>query len=112
MEHVLKQLGKRIRELRIERGFASQEALADHLQMHRTFIGHLETGRKDFRLTTLIRVAGALDVRLSDLFAGVDGGETMESKPLNRKAGGDRQALRRELAALERAVSKMRKLLQ
>jgi transcriptional regulator with XRE-family HTH domain len=62
VEDYLRRLGRRIRELRIERGFGSQEDFADYLKMHRTFIGHLETGRKDFRVTTVIRVAEALGV--------------------------------------------------
>ena len=55
MEDTLRRLGQRIRELRIARGFKSQEEFADYCKMHRTFLGHLETGRKDFRLTTVIR---------------------------------------------------------
>jgi transcriptional regulator with XRE-family HTH domain len=57
-----------------------QEALADYLKMHRTFIGHLETGRKDFRLTTLIRVAEALGVPLSELFTGLESGASLKAK--------------------------------
>ena len=57
----MRRLGERIRQVRTQRGFASQEALADYVKMHRTFIGHLETGRKDFRLTTIIRIAQALE---------------------------------------------------
>lgn len=55
-------------------GAALQEALPrrrrwpKHLDMHRTFIGRLETGRGDFRLRTPIRVTEALDVELADLF--------------------------------------------
>jgi transcriptional regulator with XRE-family HTH domain len=57
VDDILKRLGLRIREIRVQRGFASQEAFADYCKMHRTFLGHLETGRKDFRLSTLIRVS-------------------------------------------------------
>lgn len=88
------------------RGFASQEALAEHLGMHRTFIGHLETGRKDFRLSTLIRVAEALDVELAELFRA--SGKT----PLKARAAADggRQARLRELAELERVLERLKKL--
>jgi transcriptional regulator with XRE-family HTH domain len=75
VEEILRRLGQRIRELRRERGFTSQDTLADYLKMHRTFIGHLETGRKDFRMTTMIRVAEALGVTLSELFVGIEAGE-------------------------------------
>lgn len=68
MEQVVKRLGRRIRELRIERGFKSQEKFADFCGVDRTFMGHLETGRRDFRLSTIVRVANALDVPVAELF--------------------------------------------
>ena len=92
----------------MKRGFASQEALADYLKVHRTFVGHLETGRKDFRLTTLIRIAEALEVPLADLFIGLEA-----DKPLKVKRGtgaGGLSAILRELEAVERSVQKMKAL--
>jgi hypothetical protein len=53
-------------------GSAAQEEFADYCKMHRTFLGHLETGRKDFRLTTIIRVADALGVTLQEPSAGLE----------------------------------------
>src|SRR5260370_34454488 len=89
MDDILHRLGRRIRELRIERGFSSQEAFADYLGMHRTFMGHLETGRKDFRLTTLIRVSNALGVTLSDLFSCIESGKPDGRGRQNRIAAQD-----------------------
>jgi len=104
----LRSLGRRIREIRIQRGFKSQEEFADYCKMHRTFLGHLETGRKDFRLTTVIRVAEALGVTLQELFAGL---ETGESRPLRKVASaGKSRAILRELSALERSVDKLKDL--
>lgn len=108
MEQIFRRLGQRIRDVRVQRGFASQEAFADYLKVHRTFVGHLETGRKDFRLTTLIRIAEALEVPLADLFVGLE-----EDKPLKlkRKTGtGGRSAILHELEAVERSVQKMKAL--
>jgi len=108
MDDILLRLGKRIRELRIERGFTSQEAFADYLGMHRTFMGHLETGRKDFRLTTLIRVAEALEVPLSELFSNLSSesmGKDKKKVPVGRK-----EPLVQEAEALERTAKKLRKL--
>jgi len=68
VEEILKRLGNRIRDIRIKRGFRSQEEFADYCKLHRTFIGHLETGRKDFRLTTIIRVAEVLGVTMQELY--------------------------------------------
>jgi transcriptional regulator with XRE-family HTH domain len=101
VQDILRRLGRRIRELRIERGFASQEEFADYCKMHRTFLGHLETGRKDFRLTTVIRVAEALGVTMSELFAGVERGEAPKTRRYRDAAAIDAYAVRRELATLE-----------
>ena len=110
MEDILKRLGKRIREVRIERGFKSQEEFADYCKMHRTMLGHLETGRKDFRLTTIIRVADALGVTLAELFSGVETGE--QFKP-NRKGGRgavDPYRVLKEAATLEQTARRLREL--
>jgi transcriptional regulator with XRE-family HTH domain len=109
VEDNLRRLGGRIRELRIERGFPSQEAFADYLKMHRTFIGHLETGRKDFRMTTMIRVAEALGVTLSDLFAGIEAGEPFKPKR-GAEAAVERSVILRELEAVEKSVKKLKTL--
>jgi transcriptional regulator with XRE-family HTH domain len=109
VDDILKQLGQRIREIRIRRGFASQEAFADYCKMHRTFLGHLETGRKDFRLTTVIRVAEALGVTLSELFEGVERGEPFKVKR-TRPTALDPHRVRQELDILERSVRNLRGL--
>src|SRR5205807_4610157 len=64
-------LGERIRELRTQKGF-SQERFAERCGIHRTFQGHLERGEKNASLMTLVRVAEALNVTLSDLFSGLE----------------------------------------
>lgn len=107
MEQLFQRLGKRIRDVRVQRGFASQEAFADYLKVHRTFIGHLETGRKDFRLTTLIRIAEALEVPLADLFVGLEGDKPLK---LKRTSVGGRATILRELEAVERSVNKVKAL--
>jgi transcriptional regulator with XRE-family HTH domain len=92
----------------VRRGFASQEAFADYLKVHRTFVGHLETGRKDFRLTTLIRVAEALEVPLADLFTDLEADKPLKLK--QPKISGGRSAIVRELETVERSVKKMKAL--
>lgn len=110
MDDILRLLGRRIRELRIQRGFTSQEAFADYVGVHRTFMGHLETGRKDFRLTTLIRVSTALGVSLSQLFSEVDGGKTAGRARKSRTGGKelDRRRILTELAHLEKAITRLK----
>jgi len=79
--------------------------------MHRTFLGHLETGRKDFRLTTVIRVADALGVTLSELFAGLERGESFKSKRTSPRPP-DPDRVRQELAALEVTIRNLKALLE
>jgi transcriptional regulator with XRE-family HTH domain len=108
VDQTFKRLGQRIRAVRVQRGFTSQEAFADYLKVHRTFVGHLETGRKDFRLSTLIRIAEALEVSLADLFTGLEADKPLT---LKRKTGtGGRSAILHELEAVERSVHKMKAL--
>jgi transcriptional regulator with XRE-family HTH domain len=110
-DETLRRLGRRIREIRIERGFTSQEDLAEYLKVHRTFVGHLETGRKDFRITTLIRTAQALGVSLSEMFKGTDTDSAPKAKRGVKRGAQERLALLRELAALERSVERLKQLL-
>jgi transcriptional regulator with XRE-family HTH domain len=107
VEEILKRLGTRIREIRIQRGFKSQEAFADYCKLHRTFVGHLETGRKDFRLTTIIRVAAVLGLTMQELFAGIEG-ERPFKKTARRTAGTDSAAILREISKLEHSIGKLK----
>jgi transcriptional regulator with XRE-family HTH domain len=110
VEEILKRLGKRIHDIRVKRGFASQEALADYLKVHRTFVGHLETGRKDFRLTTIIRIAEALGVPIADLFTGIEADEPLRIKARGVNNEQSRFSLLKELGVIERSVQKMKAL--
>lgn len=49
----------------------SQELLADRAGLHRTEICRIETGCIEPRLTTLVLLAHALEVKLDDLIAGL-----------------------------------------
>lgn len=54
-----------------ERAGLSQEALADRCDLHRTEISLLERAGREPRLTTLVKLAGALDVPPADLLRGI-----------------------------------------
>jgi len=108
VEDILRQLGKRIREIRIQRGFKSQEEFADYCKLHRTFVGHLETGRKDFRLTTIIRIADALGITLQELFAGLETGKPFGVRKASRIRNANFDGMLRELAGLERTVQRLK----
>ncbi|WP_208407675.1 helix-turn-helix domain-containing protein [Xanthomonas sp. 60] len=59
-------LGAAVKARRMALG-VSQEDFAERLGMHRTQLGHIEQGKKDCRLTTLIRLADALGLSASTL---------------------------------------------
>lgn len=60
-----------MRRLRDKRGH-SQEAFALVADIHRTEVTKLESGRRDPKLATLVKVARALDVSLTELLDGID----------------------------------------
>jgi transcriptional regulator with XRE-family HTH domain len=60
-------LGRRIRSFRNARGW-SQERLAEHASLDRSYIAGIELGTRNPSLKALERLAGALRVRLSELF--------------------------------------------
>lgn len=61
-------LGKNVRRLREERGF-SQEAFADLSGLHRTYLSGIERGARNPTVAIIERLAKALNVSASDLFA-------------------------------------------
>jgi transcriptional regulator with XRE-family HTH domain len=57
----------RIRELRHAKGY-SQEWLAEEAGIHRTYLGGIETARRNPSLRNLIKIARALGVTMAGLF--------------------------------------------
>jgi transcriptional regulator with XRE-family HTH domain len=64
-------LGKRIRVLRLEKGF-SQESFADHCELHRTYMGGIERGEHNLTLQTALTISRGLTVSLSELLSGIE----------------------------------------
>lgn len=60
-------LGKRIRELRKEKGF-SQEDFAYEVGLDRTYMGSVERGERNIAAINLIRIAKTLKVEVGTLF--------------------------------------------
>jgi transcriptional regulator with XRE-family HTH domain len=57
-----------LRQLREERGW-SQEQLAAQAGLNRSYLGEVERGRAMPTLTTVTKLASALEIRLSSLMA-------------------------------------------
>ncbi len=64
-------LGDAIRTLRLEQKM-SQEALADAAEINRTHMGEVERGKRNVSFLSLLRIASALKVKLSDIL--INGG--------------------------------------
>lgn len=60
------EFGQKIRNLRKKKGY-SQESFADHANIHRTYMGGIERGERNPTLTTIYRLAEALEVEPSEL---------------------------------------------
>jgi transcriptional regulator with XRE-family HTH domain len=58
--------GRAVRRLREDAGF-SQEAFADAVGVHRTYMGAVERGEKNISLRNIERIAKTLRVRASEL---------------------------------------------
>ncbi len=97
-----KDFGRQLRVLRRGREI-SQEELARVARLDRSFIGRIERGEVNVTLKTMVRMARALRVKLSDLFIWVGGNPSAERARRNLMAV--REALRSLLESSEGAAS-------
>ncbi len=65
----LKAFGKRLRTLRLERGW-TQEQLAEAAVLHENYVSRLETGEQEPGLFVILRLARALDTPPGSLLPG------------------------------------------
>jgi ribosome-binding protein aMBF1 (putative translation factor) len=68
---VAQRFGDNLRRIRRRKGL-SQDELAARASLHRTEIGLLENGQRVARITTMIQLAGAMDVDPTELIAGIN----------------------------------------
>lgn len=66
MEKIKVRIGKRIREIRIKKGF-SQEKLALLSDLDRTYLPSIENGKRNISITVLERISNALGMTVSEI---------------------------------------------
>lgn len=76
-EQQLQQVGRTVKRLREERKL-SQEALADRARIHSVMVSRVERGDTDARVSTLISIAGGLDVPPAELLRDAGASEVDE----------------------------------
>ncbi len=64
---ILENLGKSLKSIRLEKGL-TQEALAEKIGIHATYVGKLEGGKSNPSVKMLFKISRALKVKLPDLF--------------------------------------------
>jgi len=67
MALILEKFGTKIRSLRLKKKL-SQEKLAELADLHRTYIGQIETGKRNVALKNIAKLAEALGVSIKELF--------------------------------------------
>lgn len=68
--NVYEQLATKIRKLRNEREW-SQEELADRAGLHRTYISHIENGKREISVETLCKIAKGFEITASELMEAI-----------------------------------------
>jgi len=66
-ESINVRFGRKVREERLKRNL-SQEELAAHAGVHRTYIGMIERAEKNITLENIEKIAKALNVGISEFF--------------------------------------------
>ncbi len=64
---ILKKFGKRVREIRLQKGITSQITLANKAGLDRTYIGGVERGERNVGLKNIEKIAKAIGVSIDDL---------------------------------------------
>lgn len=68
MATVREKLGKRIKQLRIKQGL-TQEKLAESAKIDYSYLNLIESGKRNPSIKVVVKIARALRVSLSELFA-------------------------------------------
>jgi transcriptional regulator with XRE-family HTH domain len=69
-DHLARRFGANLKSIRVQRGL-SQADLAYRAKLDQTAISRLELGLREPRLSTVVALANALDVKSAELIPGV-----------------------------------------
>ena len=67
---VTEDFGKRVRELRLQLKL-SQEKFALKINMDRTYLAGVESGKRNISLENIIKIADGFEITLEELFQGL-----------------------------------------
>ncbi len=71
MENLQIKFGENVKKHRKKQGH-SREKLAELSGLHWTYIGSVERGERNISIKNIKKIADALNIKISDLFAGID----------------------------------------
>lgn len=97
MSDIISRFGKRVKYYRIKQKL-SQEKLAELSGLHPTYIGQVERGEKNCTLETAEKIAGGLQMPLTDLIG--DFSAEVADKLADTKASDDLNVLIKQLIGL------------
>jgi len=73
--------GRRVRDLRKEKGWRSQEAFAHHIGLDRTYVSGVERGVRNPTLDVMVKIAQGLGVRPSELLSTIQHVQLSDAGP-------------------------------
>ena len=79
------EVGQRIRQLRKNKGLSIEE-LAHLAGVHPNYLSEAECGKKNFSLTTIEKIAKALDAAVAELFSGKTASYSPKTRGTNKLA--------------------------
>ena len=65
----LDMIAERLKQLRAEQGYTSQETFAYEKEINRVQYSRYERAEEDFRMSTLIKIIKAFDVTIEEFFS-------------------------------------------
>jgi len=67
-QEIINDIGKKIRTLRIEKGLSQFQLNVDS-ELSKNQIGRIERGERNVKITTLYKIAKALEVSITDILS-------------------------------------------